>query len=224
MGICRKIKNFESKFLYYPLAEDYFFISIPKPLQKHFIWRIPMKSKKTNKFVLIGIPNSGKSTIGLRAAEKLQIPFYNTDKMVCERLNLVNNPLGLFSKLMQIMEEHRKLEAELAELESPAIIEVYPESVLTQLDVKVMRKLGTVIHVRRDLKTMLAEAKKKKSPIVLQYMNTGRKVDMQSEGIRLYAEELHHFEKLADLTLDNNGNKDEAVEKLVAMIRNHIGT
>jgi len=182
-----------------------------------------MKSKETNKFVLIGIPNSGKSTIGRLAAKKLRIPFYDTDMIVCKRLNLVNDPIGLFSKLMRVMEEHRKLEAELAELDGPAIIEVYPESVLTQLDIKVMKKLGTIIHVKRDLKTMLAEAKKKKNPMVLQYMNTGKKVNMQSETIRLYAEERHHFEKLADLTLDNDGTEKEAVKKLVAMIQNHRG-
>jgi hypothetical protein len=53
-------------------------------------------------------------------------------------------------------------------------------------------------------------------------MTTGCKVDMQSESIRLYAEERHHFEKLADLTLDNDGTENEAVEKLVAMMRNFL--
>jgi len=179
-----------------------------------------MKSKVTNKFVLIGIPNCGKSTIGKRAAEKLQIPFYDTDLLAYERLNL-NNPaeLFLYRNLMRVMEEHRKLEAELAELKGPAIIEVYPESVLTQLDTKVMKKLGTIIHVKRDLKTMLEEAKKKKRRLVLQNMTTGQEINMQAETIRLYAEEFQHFEKLADLSLDNDGTEDEAVEKLVDMIK-----
>jgi shikimate kinase len=180
-----------------------------------------MKSKETNKFVLIGIPNSGKSTIGRLAAKKLQIPFYNTDELVYERLNL-DNPARLFSCLGQFMAEHRKLETEFAELDGPAIIEIYPESVLGQSDVKVLKKMGIIIHIKRNLKTMLAEAKRKKSRMVVQYMNTGHKIDMQLETIRLYAKESHHFKKLADWTLDNDGNEDNAVKKLVAMIRNHI--
>ena len=49
-------------------------------------------------------------------------------------------------------------------------------------------------------------------------MSTGKEIDMRPEGIRLYAKEYRHFETLADLTLDNNGNVKEGVEKLVAMI------
>jgi len=181
-----------------------------------------MKSKETNKFVLIGIPNSGKSTIGRYAAEKLQIPFYNTDKLVYERLNL-DHPARLFSSLGRFMTEHHKLETEFVELEGPAIIEIYPESVLRQSDVNIIKNIGTIIHIKRDLKNMFAEAKKKKSRLVLQDMSTGKEINMQSEAIRLYAEEYHHFERLANLTLDNDGNEDEAVEKLVAMIRDYIG-
>ncbi|GBU24231.1 shikimate kinase [Fibrobacteria bacterium R8-3-H12] len=180
-----------------------------------------MKSKVTNKFVLIGIPNCGKSTIGRRAAEKLQIPFYDTDKLAYERLNL-DNPaeMFLYRNLMRIMEEHRKLETELAKLKGPAIIEIYPESVVSQPDMEALKKLGTIIHIKRDLKTMLEEAGKKKRKLVLRNMTTGHEINMQAETIRLYAEEFQHFEKLADLALDNDGTEDDAVEKLVAMIQN----
>jgi len=175
-----------------------------------------------NKFVLIGIPGSGKSTLGRLAALKLQIPFYNTDKLVYEKLNInqKKNPAGLFRNIDRFIEELSRVEAEYAKLKGSAIIEIHPESVLGLADIEDLKNMGTIIHIKRDLKVMLAEAKKKKNGMYLKYMNTGRIIDMQSETIRLYAKELPHFEKLADLTLNNDGTQNEGVKKLAEMIRN----
>ncbi len=177
-----------------------------------------MTELKPRKYVLIGIPNSGKSTIGRLVAKKLQIPFYNTDKLAYERLNL-DNPARLFlpSNVRRLVEEKSKLLVELAKLEGCAIIEIWPESVLRPFDVKVMKKIGTIIYIKRETKSAIAGAKKS-NRMFLYHMNTGKKIDMLPEAINLYAEESHHFEALADLTLENNGSLNEAVEKLAAMI------
>jgi len=172
-----------------------------------------------HKYVLIGIPNSGKSTIGKLAAKKLQIPFYNTDIVAYERLNL-DHPAELFlsSSLTRLLEEKSKLLTELAKLDCSAIIEVWPESALIPSDVKAMKKIGTIIYVKRPMKDALSRAKKR-SGMVLRNMTTGKEINAHSELLNFYAKELHHIEALADLTLDNNGTLDEAVEKLVAMIQ-----
>jgi len=172
-----------------------------------------------NKYVLIGIPNSGKSTIGQRAAKKLKIPFYNTDLLACERLNL-DNPAKLFltSSIMRLFEEKSKLLAELAKLDRSAIIEVWPESALRPTDVKAMKKIGKIIYIKREMKDAIAGVKKS-SGMVFHNLTTGKKIHAQSEMINLYGKELHHLEALADLTLENNGSLDEAVEKLAEMIQ-----
>ncbi len=177
-----------------------------------------MTELKPKKYFLIGIPNSGKSTIGKRAAKKLQIPFYNTDKLAYERLNL-DHPTRLFlpSNVRRLAEEKSKLLVELAKLEGCAIIEIWPESVLRPFDAKVMKKIGTIIYIKRETKLALAGVKEG-SRMFLEHMNTGKKIDMQSEAINLYSKEIHHFEALADLTLENNGSLNEAVEKLAAII------
>ncbi|MDR1829710.1 MAG: hypothetical protein LBQ76_02970 [Candidatus Fibromonas sp.] len=174
---------------------------------------------QSNKYILIGIPSSGKSTIGKRAAKKLQIPFYDTDMLAYERLNL-DHPAKLFltSSIMRLVEEKSKLLTELAKLDSSAIIEIWPESALNPSDIKVMKKIGKIIYIKRETKDMIAGAKKR-SQMVLHNMTTGKKIHMQSELINLYAKELSHLEALADLTLDNNGSLNEAVEKLAAMIQ-----
>jgi uncharacterized protein YajQ (UPF0234 family) len=109
--------------------------------------------------------------------------------------------------------------AEFAELDGPAIVEVWPESVLHPSDVMIMKKIGKIIYIKRETKAAIADAMKKKGMMVMRDMNTGKKTDIRPEGIRLYAKEIHHFEALANLTLDNNGSANEGIEKLVAMIR-----
>jgi len=170
------------------------------------------------KYILIGVPNSGKSTIGKRAAEKLQIPFYDTDKLAYERLNL-DDPAELFlpSNVMRFVNEKSKVLAEFAEFDGSAIIEIWAESALNPLDAEVMKKTGTIIYIKREIKDAIAEVKKS-SRMVLRDETTGKEVHAQSELLNFYAKELHHLEALANLTLDNNGTLDEAVEKLVAMI------
>ncbi|MDR2581698.1 MAG: hypothetical protein LBC85_12005 [Fibromonadaceae bacterium] len=172
-----------------------------------------------NKCILIGIPNSGKSTIGQQAAKILQVPFYNTDKLAVERLNL-KHPAQLLtpSGMMRLAEEKYRLLTEFVELDGPAIIEIWPESVLRPSDSKVMKKIGKIIYIKRETELAIADAMKKKHRMTMRDMKTGQETDMQLESIRLYAEEIRHFKALADLTLENNGNAKEGVEKLVAMI------
>jgi shikimate kinase len=173
-----------------------------------------------SKYILIGIPNSGKSTIGQGAAKILQMPFYNTDNMAIEKFNL-DNPAKLLSLrgIMRMFEEKQKLLAEFLELDGPAIIEVWPESVLHPSDDMVMKEIGKIIYIKRETKAAIADAMKKNCHVVMRDASTGKKTDMRPEGIKLYAKEIHHFEALADLTLDNNGSAKEGIEKLVAMIR-----
>jgi hypothetical protein len=81
-----------------------------------------------------------------------------------------------------------------------------------------MKKIGTIIYIKREMKDAIAGAKKS-SRMILRDETTGKEINAHSELLNFYAKELHHIEALADLTLDNNGTLDEAVEKLVAMIQ-----
>jgi shikimate kinase len=43
-----------------------------------------------NHVILIGLPNCGKSTLGKKAAIALNMPFYDTDEMVTDKMDLPN--------------------------------------------------------------------------------------------------------------------------------------
>jgi shikimate kinase len=173
-----------------------------------------------NKYILIGIPNCGKSTLGRRAADVLQLPFYDTDFMAYERLG-VQNPLDQIRATINgsFMFAQRQAVNELASLDSGAIIATGAEVALMPDCVTKLRRMGTIIHIRRKPQTVLAEIANGGNQLILQDITNGTEVVMREEAVKLYAQELSQYEALADMTLENDGGEDKGLEKLIALIK-----
>ena len=171
------------------------------------------------KYFLIGIPNSGKSTLGRRAAEKLRIPFFDTDAMVCDR---VNNPLDLFKMAIngQFLAEQLKIVSKLVKLDGKAIIATGAEAALATECAAIMKASGTVINIKRKPDILLEEFKKSGKCGMIVKEENGEEINMQEEAIRLYAKECSQYEALADLSFENDGTEDEGLEKLLKLIEN----
>jgi len=174
---------------------------------------------KTNKYILIGIPNCGKSTLGRRAADILKLPFYDTDLMAHERLE-IRNPVDMFRAALNgsFMTAQREAVDELAELKSAAVIATGAEIALMPYCAARLRQMGTVIHIRRKPENVLVDVASGDSRLVLKNMTTGTEVVMREESVKLYAQEISQYEALADLTLENNGTEDEGLEKLITLL------
>ena len=177
-----------------------------------------------NKFILIGIPNCGKSTLGRLAAESLQLPFYDTDSLAVEKMKL-EGPIDFFrfSFKTRFLTEQYNVMAELAQLKDAAIIATGAEVALMPQCAELMKKMGLVIYIKRKPEIVLADYKNSgKRGIVMREINDDKEnlieIDMQEEAIKLYAEESIKYEALANLTLENNGSKDEGLEKLIELI------
>ena len=180
---------------------------------------------KSNKYILIGIPNCGKTTLGQRAADILQIPFFDTDSLTVEKLNL-EHPTEIFRTVFnqRFLTEQYKVMAELAEQKGSAIVATGAEVALRPECAKLMQKIGTIIHIQRKPDIALAEYKNNgKRVIVMRDVKNNIEIDMQAEAIKIYAQEYLEYETLADLTLENNGSEDEGLEKLIALINKHSG-
>jgi len=171
------------------------------------------------KYFLIGIPNSGKSTLGKRAAEKLRIPFFDTDTMVCDR---VNNPLDLFKMAIngEFLAEQLKIVSKLVKLDGKAIIATGAEAALAPECAAIMKASGTVIHIKRKPDILLEEFKKSGKRGIVIKKKDGKKINMQEEAIKLYAQECSKYEALADLSFENDGTEDEGLEKLLKLMEN----
>jgi len=174
-----------------------------------------------NKFLLIGIPGCGKSTLGQRVADALQLPFFDTDTMTCERLKM-KGPTNWFHMVFRgwLMAEQPKIMAELAGLNGPAVIATGAETALMPECAAIMKTMGTIIHIRRNVEIVLAALKNNdKGKFVLQDENgNDTEITMEAEAVKLYAQEYSQYEALANLTLENNGTEDEGLEQLLNLL------
>jgi shikimate kinase len=177
-----------------------------------------------NKYILTGIPGCGKSTLGRRAAKILRLPFYDTDTMVRDALNY-KNPLDFFRSAMsgRFLTEQYKAVTKLAKLAYPALIATGAEVALRPECVKLMRMMGTIIHIQRKSELLLAGLPDDDENLFVLYnLKKGTEINMQNETVKLYAKEYHQYEAVADITMENNGSEDEGVEKLLTLIESSI--
>lgn len=168
------------------------------------------------KYILIGIPNCGKTTLGQRVAEILQLPFFDTDKIISKRLKLRSpfDMLNSYNSMRFEIEQYNVIE-ELSNFEGSVIISTGAEDALTPDCARLLKKMGTLIHIERISKTIATT----KPNYVLVDENNEIVLNMQEESVKLYAEELPQYVELADYTLENHGTEDEGVEKLVNLIK-----
>jgi len=174
-----------------------------------------------NKYLLVGIPGCGKSRLGRRVADALQLPFYDTNTMTCERFKMKKPADWLHMALSGLLNaEQPKIMADLAGLDGPAVIATGAETALMPECAAIMKTMGTIIHIRREVELVLADLKNNgKGKFVLQDENgNDTEITMEGEAVRLYAQEYPQYEALANLTLENNGTEDDGLERLLNLL------
>ena len=173
------------------------------------------------KYILIGVPYSGKSTLGRRVAELLKIPFFDTDAMAKSKVGEIRffdvlNPR--FSMLFHKEEINDVFE--LTEIDTSAVVATGAEVALITGCAKTLQSMGPIIHIKREVKIILDELEKNvDSRLVLREVNNGTILDFGVKSVEEYSKSLPQYEAAADFTIDNNGSEDEGVEKLVALIK-----
>ena len=170
---------------------------------------------------LIGAPHCGKSTLGQRVSEIMQLPFYDTDDMVREEIGEVR--IGdIFNSYIHSRSRGIEREAVLAlstTLSSPTIIATGAEVALIPDCVGAMRDTGYIIHIKRNTNSILEELRSSvDSRPVLVEVDDGTIFDFREHAVLAYADELPTYEAVAELTIDNNGSEDEGVNLLHTLV------
>ena len=173
-----------------------------------------------NHIILIGLPNSGKSTLGKRAAEAMNMPFYDTDKMVTDKIEIVNAAdIFLPSFMQRFYKEQQNVIIDIALLEAPAIIATGAEVALIPRSGSLLRKLGTVILIKRDVQLILEDVLKRTHRLVLKDENSGLEIDMNARTVEEYAKEIKTYEKVAHKIFENNGDEESAVTEFTEFLK-----
>jgi shikimate kinase len=172
-----------------------------------------------NHIILIGLPNSGKTTLGERAAKAMNMPFYDTDKMTTDKMGLIN-PIDIFRPSFQrrFCEEQLNAVIELASLKAPAIIATGAEVALIPACASLLREMGTIILIKRDVRLMLEDLSKRTQRLVLT-SNKGVEIDMNAKAVEEYAKEIKVYEEMAHKVFENNGDKESAITKFTEFLK-----
>jgi shikimate kinase len=166
-------------------------------------------------FILIGTPNSGKTTLGKRAADQLGMRFYDTDLSTTEHVRGSNEESMFFKLLHEFRAAEQAVVQRIAKEAENAVIATGAETVLSPQNTQVLRKCGLFIHIKQDMDRVLEEAKKH----AISKPGQPDSRDANELMVHLYREVMPDYEKLADFTLENYGDKETGLAKLVEIIQ-----
>ena len=110
----------------------------------------------TGRIILIGMPASGKTTVGRAVAQALSLPFHDCDREV-ERLTGRTIPEIFAAEGEEAFRavESRALAA-LCTAEAPCVIATGGGAVLSAENRRLLRRSGTVFWLDRDLKNIMS--------------------------------------------------------------------
>ena len=110
----------------------------------------------TGRIILIGMPASGKTTVGRAVAQALSLPFHDCDREV-ERLTGRTIPEIFAAEGEEAFRavESRTLAA-LCTAEAPCVIATGGGAVLSAENRRLLRRSGTVFWLDRDLKNIMS--------------------------------------------------------------------
>ena len=162
--------------------------------------------------VLIGMPGSGKSTVGKRLAKSLGKTFLDTDHLLEQSTNLkiqdiVNlRGLNFFRRLEETV---------LAELDCEnTVIATGGSAVYSTKAMQHLGAIGTRVYLRISLATMLRRVQNKGNRGLVKLAR------LPLQG--LYQERKSLYPEVADIVVDNNaGLTDIFFERLIRDLRSH---
>ena len=165
-----------------------------------------LNSSKVNNIILIGMPGSGKSTVGVQLAKHLGLNFIDTDLLIQARQG---------QKLQTILDQKgylalREIEAqELLRLSLDGdLVATGGSAVYSEKAMNHLKQQGTIVYLRVDFEEIQKRIQNEGS------RGIARPADQSLESV--YLERTGLYEKFADITIDNNlpFSMDEAVQYL----------
>lgn len=162
---------------------------------------------KTN-IVLIGMTGSGKSTIGEKLSQQLDMPFKDIDHFIEQTTKKT------VSELFEVSEAHfRAIETqackELAVTESYTVISCGGGVVLNPENIEALRKTGWIVFVDRPVEHIIKDIEIGHRPL----LKDGKNVLYQ-----LHEQRLGLYQSFADFRVDNQSD----LEEVLSTIKNNL--
>lgn len=159
---------------------------------------------------LIGMPGSGKSTLGRRVALNMRVPYLDTDTYLMQVTDMDTKFLldSYGEKAFRDGETH--LLQELADT-VPGMISTGGGLCLRPENQRLMRNLGVIVLIDRPLDDIMSNIRAEKRPFLAA---KGR-----SELERIYEERMPIYRSVADIVLNNSFGFQKAIASLEEIVR-----
>ena len=172
-----------------------------EPIDKDLAKKVlrDLRSKNEN-IVLVGMPASGKSTVGAELSKELKKEFFDTDALIVKKAGC---------EISKIFEEHgetyfRNLESEViaeVSLKKNVIIATGGGAILRKENVEALKAYGRLYFINRSLENLLP--------------TSDRPLANDKEKIKnLYETRLPIYKSVSDVTIDCDNILSHKVEKI----------
>lgn len=159
-------------------------------------------SRETGNIVLVGMPGSGKSTVGKRLAQALGRPFVDTDTLIVEAAGR-SIPDIFAADGEEIFRTYETEAVKQAGMMSGAVIATGGGVVTRQRNYAPLSQNGRIVFIRRDLAKLSTR---------------GRPLSQTTPLEAMYAKRLPLYEAFADATVDNNGSVEDTVADILTAL------
>jgi shikimate kinase len=166
--------------------------------------------RRGNNYVLIGLPGSGKSTLGQRAAEELGLDFYDTDNLIVKALG---NSISFLTLLNGYTGKETQLLRELSDTAKRSVIATGGSVLSFAHNIPLLKRLGHILFIDRDPEILSASGKSRYFVTI----NDGEPVNLDTLNVKSHRD--LQYADIADITVKNNGDENEGLANLISAIK-----
>lgn len=163
-----------------------------------------IKKQKEN-IVLIGMPSSGKSTIGIEIAKLLNKEYIDTDSLIEEKINM---PISNFLT-KENEDEFRDIEEEIIKNVSKLnnkIISTGGGVIKRNINIKRLKQNAIIVFIDRSLDKLLTTSSRPLS---------SNKTDLEN----LYHQRYNIYKSSSDIIVENNDTLEDTINKIINEVK-----
>ena len=160
-------------------------------------------ARQMQNVILIGMPGSGKSTVGRLLAEKLGRPLLEADKELEKGAGMSIPVIFANEGEAGFRKRETRILSDLGK-QSGTVISTGGGCVTREENYPLLHQNGVIVWIRRDLNCLARE---------------GRPLSLNADLSAMYAVRAPLYERFADFTVDNDGNAEDTVNLILEVLQ-----